>query len=85
MQKKRFVHHLLSLPNYASENVPWLIEVYSEGYDDVSFMHDFESQGMFVINSEIIPVTYERGLFVLRLDPKTGTNETRVSIAKVLL
>ena len=38
---------------------------------------------MFVINSEIIPVTYKRGLFVLKLDPTTGANETRVSIVKV--
>ena len=63
-----------------SENVPWLIEVYSEGYDSRLFMHDFESQGMFVINSEIIPVAYEIGLSVLRLDPTTGAHETMVSI-----
>ena len=37
---------------------------------------------MFVINSEIIPVAYERGLSVLRLDSTTGAHETRVSILK---
>ena len=57
-----------------------LIEVYSEGLDHAPYMHDFESQGMFVINSEIIPVTFGRGLFVVRLDPTTGAHEMRVSI-----
>ena len=57
--------------------------MYSEGYDTVSpnvVEHDFQSEGMFVIDSEIIPVTYARGLFVLKLDPKTGAYDTRVGI-----
>ena len=67
-----------------------MIEVYSDGldvdqYGTGTFRPEFTTNGMFVINSEKINVTYGRRMNVLSYDPLTGSHHFEVFMIISLL
>ena len=64
-----------------SEHFPRLIEVYSDGKDEPQphFAQEFITKGMFVINSQKIPVSRGRGINFLNYDPVSGNHTFEVN------
>ena len=67
-----------------SEHLPRLIEVYSDGKNEPhpQFSPEFIASGMFVINSQKIPVNRGRGVNVPNYDPVTGNYDFTVNYLK---